>query len=90
MGVRGDSSRCLQGQGGEEPGQSAEEPIDSKNYRCGACGATYSTESALRHHKVNKHIEVKETFLRALWGKDSTREANVPLQPTAESKNKMA
>ena len=75
---------------GRGAGQSAKEPIDSKNYRCGACGATYSTASALRHHKVNKHKEVKETFLRALWGEDSTREANVPLQPTAKSKNKIA
>ena len=94
MGVRGDSSRCLQGQGGEEPGQSAEEPIDSKNYRCGACGATYSTESALRHHKVNKHIEVKETFLCALCGKGFMKKANmesqIPLHTMAKTKNEIA
>ena len=35
----------------------------SKNYKCGASDATYVTALALRKHKVNKHIEVKEPFL---------------------------
>ena len=93
-GCKGGQQHVLQGQGREEPGQSGVEPIDSKNYRCCACGATYFTTSALRNHKVNKHIEVKETFLRALLGKDFMREADmeshVPPQPPANSKNKIA
>ena len=72
-------------------GRSWVELIDNKNYRCGSCGVTYSTALAVRKHKINKHIEVKETFLHALWGKEFTREANMEshilLQTPAKRKN---
>ena len=72
-------------------GRSWVELIDNKNYRCGSCGVTYSTASAVRKHKINKNIEVKETFLHALWGKEFTREANMEshilLQTPAKRKN---
>ena len=65
---------------------------DSKNYRCGACGVTYPTASAVRKHKIKRHIEVKETFLRALGGREPREEAKMeshgPLQTPAKSKNK--
>ena len=58
------------------------------------CGVTYSTASAIRKHKINKHIRVKETVLRALWEKESTREANmeshIPPQTPEKSKNDTA
>ena len=75
-------------------GQSGVELSDSKNYRCGACGVTYSTASAIWKHKINKHIKVKERFLCALWGKEFPREANmeshIPPQTPAKSKNDTA
>ena len=67
---------------------------DSKNCRCGACGVTYPTASAVRKHKIKRHIKVKETFLRALWGKELLREAKMewhgPLQTPPNSKNETA
>ena len=74
--------------------QSWVELSDSKNYSCGACGITFSTASAVREHKINKHIAVKETFLRALWGKEVRREADMEShihpQTPAKSKNETA
>merc|ERR1719336_953338 len=49
----------------------------TKNYMCDACDATYFTASALRNHKVNKHMEVKETFLCTFCGKGFTKKANL-------------
>ena len=67
---------------------------DGKNYRCGACGVTHSTTLAGRKHKINKHIEVKKMFLRALGGKEFRREAKMeshsPPQTPAKSKNETA
>ena len=67
---------------------------DNKNYRCGACGVFYPTESAVRKHKIKRHIEVNKTFLRTLWGKKLRREAKMeshgPLQTPANSKNETA
>ena len=61
-------------------------------FQCDACDATYFTASALRNHKVdivccnqiqisdiqvNKHMEVKETFLCTFCGKGFTKKANL-------------
>ena len=46
-------------------------------YMCDACDATYFTASALRNHKVNKHMKVKETFLCTFCGKGFTKKANL-------------
>jgi len=48
-----------------------------KNYMCDQCDSTYFTASALRNHKVNKHMEVKETFLCTFCGKGFTKKANL-------------
>ena len=48
--VRLDSSRYIQGKGSKEPGQLEVKHKGSKNYKCGACNATYFTASALRNH----------------------------------------
>ena len=49
----------------------------TKNYMCDACDTTYFTASALRNHKVNKHMEVNETFLCTFCGKGFTKKANL-------------
>ena len=45
--------------------------------QCDQCDSTYFTASALRNHKVNKHMEVKETFLCTFCGKGFTKKANL-------------
>ena len=66
----------------------------SKDYKCGKCNAMYFTPSALRNNKVNKHIEVKETFRCALCGKGFTKkagiESNIPLHTKAKTKSEIA
>ena len=47
------------------------------DYVCDQCDAGYFTASALRNHKVNKHMEVKETFLCTFCGKGFTKKPNL-------------
>ena len=57
----------------------------NKNYRCDACDTTYFTASALRNHKVNKHMEVNETFVCTFCGKGFTKKANLESHITTHS-----
>ena len=47
----------------------------TKNYGCGVCDAIYYTASALRNHKLNRHMEVEETSLCTFCGKGFTNMA---------------
>ena len=48
-----------------------------ENYMCDQCDASYFTASALGNHKVDKHMEVKETFLGTFCGIGFTKKANL-------------
>ena len=48
-----------------------------KKYKCDECDVSYFTASALRNHKVNKHTELKATFLCTFCGKSFTKKPNL-------------
>ena len=60
----------------------------TKNYGCGVCDATYCTASALRNHKLNRHMEVEETALCTFCGKGFTNKAKRELHITLHTGEK--
>ena len=74
-----------------------------RNYQCDMCDTSYFTGSALRYakvedvqvfiillrnHKVNKHMEAKETFLCTFCGKGFTKKANLEAHITLHTGEK--
>lgn len=59
-----------------------------RNYQCDMCDTSYFTGSALRNHKVNKHMEAKETFLCTFCGKGFTKKANLEAHITLHTGEK--